>query len=75
MNTPKPARRPAVAGPVDQLVRPRAMWVVEVLEGTRWRPTEWVGVTRERARDQMRDWQQDGAQDRLRVVRYCPTAA
>lgn len=75
MNTTPDDRRDAVAGPVDCPVRPRAMWVVEILEGTRWRPTEWVGLTRERARDQMRDWKADGASDRLRVVRYCPNAA
>ena len=75
MNTTPDDRRTAVAGPFDWPVRPRAMWVVEILEGTRWRPTEWVGLTRARARDQMRDWKADGASDRLRVVRYFPSAA
>lgn len=65
----------AVAGPVERRVRQRAMWVVEVLDGTHWMPTEWVGLTRDRARDQMNEWKTDGACDRLRVVRYSPIAA
>ena len=55
-------------------MKPQVLWVVEVLEGTIWRPTDWVGLTRARARNQMRDWQHDGAHERLRVVRYFATA-
>lgn len=53
----------------------RAIWVVEVYEGNgRWRSSEWVGLTREMARDQMRDWLAESCVDRLRVAKYGPAA-
>ena len=62
--------------PFERRVRPpRSLWVVEVLEGTHWRPSIWVGETREKARQEMRDWKAESCVERLRVVRYCPTAA
>ena len=48
----------------------RALWVVEVFDEGRWRPTEFVGATRDRAREQMRDWKHDEPHQKLRVARY-----
>jgi hypothetical protein len=48
----------------------RAIWVVEVFEGSGWRPTEWVGITRERAREQAKDWKAESCVERVRVTKY-----
>ena len=59
----------ADAGPA-----PATLWVVEAQDDGRWVPTEFVGKTRERAREQMSDWQHDGNCQRLRVSRYVAEA-
>ena len=64
----------AGASPVEPTVRPlRVMWVVETLEDTKWRATEWVGATRDRARDQAKEWRGDTDMP-VRVVKYLPAA-
>jgi len=48
----------------------RVIWVVETLDET-WRATEWVGATRERAREQAQEWRGDTSFP-VRVVKYVP---
>ena len=61
-------------GPVQRMVRqPRVMWVVEARDETQWCATEWVGATRERAREQAKEWRCDTSET-VRVVKYLPAA-
>ena len=48
----------------------RVIWVVEVFADSEWRTTEFVGLTRERAREQAKDWKAESCVERLREARY-----
>jgi hypothetical protein len=60
---PEPARKTPIA-------KSRVLWVVETLEDGGWHPTEWVGLTRERARDEARAWRAESCGGPVRVTKY-----
>ena len=64
---------PAVGIRLDRPVRPlRWLWVVEACD-EQWRTTEWVGATRECAREQAKEWR-DETSIPVRVTKYVPAA-
>lgn len=50
----------------------RALWVVEARNGSRWEPTEAVGLTRDVARSLAIDEVCEERASQTRVVRYIP---
>ena len=72
-NDPERDGIPAVGIPVDRTVRPlRWLWVVEARD-EQWRATEWVGATRDRAREQAKEWRGETSIP-VRVTKYVPAA-
>jgi len=51
----------------------RVIWVVEGFD-TAWNTTEWVGATRERAREQAKEWRAETSIP-VRVVKYVPAGS